>query len=154
MSAGKGSALDTSCLIVPCPTSSAAEDANTAYESSQRAVPLRCNFVNDNCSSSGATAYPIDDSSVHHVPCPSKVPHQSCAVPPPPVSFPFSTNQKWTVALLKLLNDMNAPDYAFKAILTWARAAISDGFSFQRTKHGDIMGFVKTKNFICTKSNI
>jgi hypothetical protein len=45
--------------------------------------------------------------------------------------FSFSTNQKWTVALLLLLNDMNAPDYAFKAILTWARAAIADGFSFQ-----------------------
>ncbi len=26
---------------------------------------------------------------------------------------------------------MNAPDYAFHAILTWARAAIVDGFSFQ-----------------------
>ncbi len=26
---------------------------------------------------------------------------------------------------------MNAPDYAFHAILTWARAAIADGFSFQ-----------------------
>ena len=26
---------------------------------------------------------------------------------------------------------MNAPDYAFKAILTWARSAIAEGFSFQ-----------------------
>ena len=92
MSAGKGSALDTSCLFVPCSTSSAAEDANAVYESSQRAVPLRCDFVNDNFSSSGSTAYPIDDGSVQHVPGPPNVPHKSCAVPPPPVSFPFSTN--------------------------------------------------------------
>ena len=26
---------------------------------------------------------------------------------------------------------MNAPDYAFHAILTWAHAAIADGFSFR-----------------------
>jgi hypothetical protein len=25
----------------------------------------------------------------------------------------FSTNHKWTVAMLKSLDDMNAPDYAF-----------------------------------------
>jgi len=132
MSAGSSSALDTSCLIKPCLKSSVAADANAVYESSQRAVPLRCDFVNDNLSSSGSTSYPaIDDGSVPHVPGPPNVPHQSCTVPPPPVYFPFSTNQKWTVALLKLLNDMNAPDYAFKAILTWARAAIADGFSFE-----------------------
>ena len=28
-------------------------------------------------------------------------------------------------------NNMNAPDYAIHAILTWARAAIADGFSFR-----------------------
>ena len=131
MSAGTSSTIDTKCLIVPCLTNSAAEDANAIFVSSQRAVPLRCDFVNDNFSSSGSISYPIDDGSVYHVPCAPNVPHQSPSVPPPPVYFPFSTNQKWTVALLKLLNDMNAPDYAFKAILTWARAAIADGFSFQ-----------------------
>ena len=131
MSAGTSSTIDTKCLIVPCLTNSAAEDANAIFVSSQRAVPLRCDFVNDNFSSSGSISYPIDDGSVYHVPCAPNVPHQSPSVPPQPVYFPFSTNQKWTVALLKLLNDMNAPDYAFKAILTWARAAIADGFSFQ-----------------------
>ena len=45
--------------------------------------------------------------------------------------FPYSTDQKWTVALLKALDNMNAPDYAFHATLTWARAAIADGFSFR-----------------------
>jgi hypothetical protein len=142
MSAGSGSALDTSCLIKPCLKSSAAADANTVYESSQRAVPLCCDFVNDNFSLTASTYYPIDDGSVHHVPGPPNVPHQSCTMPPLPVYFPFSTNQKCTVALLKLLNDMNAPDYAFKAILTWARAAIADGFSFRpeggKTHHRNV----------------
>ena len=36
------------------------------------------------------------------------------------------------MALLKLLDDINSPDYAFKAILTWACEAIADGFPFQR----------------------
>jgi hypothetical protein len=35
------------------------------------------------------------------------------------------------VALLKVLDDINAPDYAFHTILTWARAAIADVFCFQ-----------------------
>jgi hypothetical protein len=44
--------------------------------------------------------------------------------------FMFSTDQKWTIALLKLLDDMNAPDYAFASVLTWARDASADGYSF------------------------
>jgi hypothetical protein len=31
--------------------------------------------------------------------------------------FMYSTDQKWTIALLKLLDDMNAPDCAFAPIL-------------------------------------
>ena len=42
-----------------------------------------------------------------------------------------SVNQKWTVALLKVLNDMNAPDYAFSKILQWGCDAKSDGYTFQ-----------------------
>ena len=44
---------------------------------------------------------------------------------------PYTTDQKWTISLLKLLKDMNAPDYAFANILTWARDAKSDNYSFQ-----------------------
>ena len=35
----------------------------------------------------------------------------------------FTNEQKWTIALLKMLDDMNAPDYAFGFVLEWARAA-------------------------------
>jgi hypothetical protein len=34
--------------------------------------------------------------------------------------FFFTSDQKWTIALLKLLEDMNALDYAFTAVLKWA----------------------------------
>ena len=42
----------------------------------------------------------------------------------------YTTDQKWTIALLKLLDDMNAPDYAFTSILRWARGATAAGYSF------------------------
>ena len=44
---------------------------------------------------------------------------------------PYTIDQKWTISLLKLLKDMNAPNYAFANILTWARAAKLDNCSFQ-----------------------
>ena len=42
----------------------------------------------------------------------------------------FTSDQKWTIALLKLLDNMNAPDYAFTAVLKWARGASKEGYSF------------------------
>ena len=36
-------------------------------------------------------------------------------------AFLHTSDQKWTVALLKILDDMHAPDYAFGHILGWAR---------------------------------
>lgn len=45
--------------------------------------------------------------------------------------FMYTTQQKWTVALLKLLDDINAPDYAFRLIIEWALSAKDDGYSFQ-----------------------
>jgi hypothetical protein len=42
----------------------------------------------------------------------------------------FTTNQKWTIPFLKLLDDMNAPDYAFMDVLSWARDAHADGYLF------------------------
>ena len=44
----------------------------------------------------------------------------------------FTTDQKWTVTLLKLLDDINAPDYAFTKILKWAHSAQAEGYSFHR----------------------
>ena len=44
--------------------------------------------------------------------------------------YAYTTDQKWTVALLKLLDDVNAPDYLFTKILTWAQKAKADGYLF------------------------
>ena len=44
--------------------------------------------------------------------------------------FMYTTQQKWTVALLKLLDDINAPDYAFRLIIEWVCSAKDDGYSF------------------------
>ena len=36
----------------------------------------------------------------------------------------------WTILLLKILDDLNAPKYAFESILKWACNAHADGYSF------------------------
>jgi hypothetical protein len=52
-------------------------------------------------------------------------------------SVAYTTDQKWTIALLKVLDDMrNAPDYAFKSMVEWARDACADGYSFQAVTGG------------------
>ena len=46
--------------------------------------------------------------------------------------FTYTTDQKWTVSLLKILDEANAPDYAFgQVVLEWARLASSGGYSFR-----------------------
>ena len=42
-----------------------------------------------------------------------------------------SVNQKWTVSLLKILNDMNAPDYAFSNIIQWGYDTQAEGYAFK-----------------------
>ena len=51
-------------------------------------------------------------------------------------SLAYTTDQKLTIALLKVLDDMNAPDYAFKSMMEWVRDACADGYSFQAVTGG------------------
>lgn len=51
---------------------------------------------------------------------------QSFAYP----GFMHTIDQKWTAALLKVMDDINAPDYAFGLILAWARGASAEEYSF------------------------
>ena len=44
--------------------------------------------------------------------------------------FMHTIDQKWTAALLKVMDDINAPDYAFGLILAWARGASAEAYSF------------------------
>ena len=46
------------------------------------------------------------------------------------VPLMYTTDQKWTVDLLKIIDDMNAPDYAFKAIIKWSHSAHDAKYSF------------------------
>jgi hypothetical protein len=73
-------------LLASRPIRSQVEDANALYLSSQRAVPLRCDLVNDNFSTSGTTAHPFDDG---RFPVPPHAPHPAGATPPPPVFLPL-----------------------------------------------------------------
>ncbi len=51
---------------------------------------------------------------------------QTCAYP----GFTYTVDQKWTAALLKVMDDINAPDYVFGLILAWARGASAEEYSF------------------------
>jgi hypothetical protein len=41
-----------------------------------------------------------------------------------------TVDHKWTAALLKVMDDINVPDYAYGLILAWARDASADKYSF------------------------
>ncbi|KAI2502783.1 hypothetical protein MHU86_1872 [Fragilaria crotonensis] len=45
-------------------------------------------------------------------------------------NFMYTTDQKWTVSLLKILDHANAPDYTFGQVLEWARSASADNYSY------------------------
>ena len=70
-----------------------------------------------------------------------------CNFVPPPKDhlLMFTSDQKWTIALLKLLDNMNAPDYALEAINKWGCAAKDNNYSFHlkggllRSKNVDTM---------------
>jgi len=49
---------------------------------------------------------------------------------------------QWTIMLLKILDDINAPDNAFKEIIKWAKEAYDDGYTF------DPIGGLSRKNNI------
>ena len=42
----------------------------------------------------------------------------------------YTTEQKSIIKLIKLLDDMNCPDYAFSSIMSWAHNAYIEGFNF------------------------
>ena len=89
MSAGDQSGVEFhNRLLASRPIRSLVEDANALYMSSQCAVPLRSDFVNDNFSTSGSTAHPSDDCSAHRFPVPTHAPHPAGVSPLPPVFFP------------------------------------------------------------------
>jgi hypothetical protein len=109
-------------------------DTHALQTNLQCPKPLRRDFVNSAFINVATDGFSVNETILDdaHVYAPPIQPVSHAALPPRRVPFLYSTNQKWTVALLKLLDTINAPDYAFKqAVLRWARAALADGCSFQ-----------------------
>jgi hypothetical protein len=53
----------------------------------------------------------------------------------------YTTDQKWTVSLLKILDHANAPDYTFGEVLEWARSASENSYSYN-----PVGGLLRSKN--------
>ena len=104
----------TSHCVLSAPRLSC-HDVNSKYPS----VDLKGSYMNmdrdDNFDSSEGSTCPAVD-----------VLNKKDSNPP----FIYSCNQKWTVALLKILEEINAPDTSFKKIITWARNAKNEGYDF------------------------
>ena len=119
--------------------------------SKKRSKPLRCDVVNESIAMQSFTtlmpsiafnpeddefdidAYDDneeDDNSINDIELRTSQSTTVDAQPQSVARFIYTSEQKWTIALLKLLVDMNAPDYAFTSILKWARDAQEDGYSF------------------------
>jgi hypothetical protein len=45
-------------------------------------------------------------------------------------NFMYTTDQKWTVSLLKILDHASAPDYTFGEVLEWELSASADNYSY------------------------
>ncbi|KAI2511369.1 hypothetical protein MHU86_2980 [Fragilaria crotonensis] len=84
--------------------------------------------TDDNFQCFGANDDDAADAEPELQPCvdQNKLP-QSFAYP----GFMHTINQKWTAALLKVMDDINAPDYAFGLILAWARGASAEEYSLR-----------------------
>ena len=141
MSSGKKRAATPLANDAPVLASSS---LTVTYESNKRPTLLQRDFVNDGMPNLMHFApndiddtfddVCADDVSNPLDPAPNKPnlgsPQSKPWLPSADGPFFYTTDQKWTVALLKLLDNMNAPDYAFHHILQWARGANADNYSF------------------------
>ena len=62
--------------------------------------------------------------------------------------YHFTSNEIYKIKLLKLLQDIGTPLYAYKLIMEWAKDAHMSNFNFdhQHTSHHQVINFLK-KNF-------
>ena len=68
--------------------------------------------------------------SIDHVDFDDVPPAIPVSVIPSKSQYICSKEEKWTVALLKLVDDLNLSDESFKRILEWAQGAVGDNYSF------------------------
>ena len=55
--------------------------------------------------------------------------------------FLYDKQDKWRIDLMKILNDMQAPDYAMQEVLQWAANANREGLDFNKER-----GFSRQSN--------
>ena len=71
-----------------------------------------------------------DDLSVLSLTCTNSAFDEDVEAPSFRSNFMYTTDQKGTVSLLKILDHANAPDYTFREVLEWARSASADNYSY------------------------
>jgi hypothetical protein len=123
-------------------------ESDTVFSSSKRAALLRREVINpihnrvddarawseslpDNEATNNTDAPSDDDCEADDVGYVWEVTAAQPQIPDTTVEpWLYSDDQKWAVALLKLLDNMNAPDYAFASVLRRARGANAARYSF------------------------
>ena len=125
------------------------EDTDVIFTSNKRPALLRHNIVNDSVlcdrivegKESGSedkcsSVFEFDhDEDEDVAPARFMVDDDECTGNDPEIAFKrkefhVTTEKKWTVSLLQILNHMNAPDYAYGSIMKWAHDASADGYDF------------------------
>ena len=125
------------------------EDTDDVFTSNKRPALLRRDVVND--SVLGASMLEEKESCLEEKcssvlelnhdedvgPATSMEDDEKCTGNDPELAikrkkFRVTTEKKWTVSLLQILDHMNAPDYAYVSIMRkWAHDASADGYDFR-----------------------
>jgi hypothetical protein len=113
--------IDTTFEAEPKQPSSATDRINSSKDEMASTDDDFQGFKADNASKVRPEATPNYQAFVN-------TPHASQTFAYP--GFTHTVDQKWTAALLKVMDDINAPDYAFGLIFAWARGASPKGYSF------------------------
>jgi len=111
------------------------EDSGQQHEEEENEANKRPSFFNGNIDGNLLTDEYIEQEDIVLNPFVDDVhanaAHNNEPVAPTKHPFCYTKEMKWTVALLKLVDDIKAPDEAFGKILLWARNAAKDEYSFE-----------------------
>ena len=111
------------------------EDSGQQHKEEENEANKRPSFFNGNIDGNLLTDEYIEQEDIVLNPFVDDVhanaAHNNEPVAPAKHPFCYTKEMKWTVALLKLVDDIKAPDEAFGKILLWARNAAKDEYSFE-----------------------